>query len=34
MFWTPRRADFTGRLRVAVVIGEDRIPVLRGGPQE
>ena len=34
MFWTPRRADFTGRLSVAVVIGEHRIPVGRGEPQE
>jgi ribonuclease PH len=34
MFWTPRRADFTGRLSVAVVIGEDTIPVGRGEPQE
>src|SRR5688572_25770618 len=34
MFWTPRRADFTGRLRVAVVIGEDTIPARRGKPQE
>ena len=34
MFWTPRRADFTGRLSVAVVIGDDRIPARRGKPQE